>query len=232
MKMFAHIRWVYATIIIFIALALSIFLFPIFKAPKAQKISAKFIHLLTWFGIEKKGEEDPETQMFLINHQSDLDIEVMELLTKKELAWVAKKELFEVPFFGLALKLPQDIAVDRESKKSLVKLLKDAKHRLDLGKTITIFPEGTRSRSGKMLPFKSGAKIIADKYNLRVQPVVLIETAKCYDIKTFNYTPKKIKAIFLDSFDADKNNENWLKDLRIKMQKVYDDELANNSGNR
>ncbi len=232
MKIFARIRWAYATLIIFVALALSIIIFPIFKAPRSQKIAARFIKFMTRFDIETKGKEDPNTQMFLINHQSDLDIEVMELITDKELAWVAKKELFDVPFFGLALKLPEDIPVERENKKSLLKLLKDAKDRLDKGKTITIFPEGTRSRSDKMLPFKSGAKLIADKYNLRVQPVVLLETAKCYDIKRYHFEPRTIKAIFLESFIADKNNPDWLKNLRKKMQKVYDDELANDSGNR
>jgi 1-acyl-sn-glycerol-3-phosphate acyltransferase len=156
----------------------------------------------------------------------------MEIVTKKELAWVAKKELFDVPFFGLALKLPEDIAVERENKKSLLKLLRDAKDRLDKGKTIAIFPEGTRSRGGKMLPFKSGAKLIADKYQLRVQPVVLLETTKCYDIKSYHYEPRTIKVVFLDSFVADKNDPDWLNNLRKKMQKVYDDELANNSSNR
>jgi len=218
MKIFAHIRWVYATIIIFIALALSIFLFPIFKAPKAQKISAKFIHLLTWFGIEKKGEEDPETQMFLINHQSDLDIEVMELLTKKELAWVAKKELFEVPFFGLALKLPQDIAVDRESKKSLIKLLKDAKNRLDLGKTITIFPEGTRNKKNPktMLKWKKGPKAVIEKLNLKVQPFVIVNLANTLQKTKINQ--KNIKIIFLPLIDT--SDKNWYEKTYQKMNEI------------
>ncbi len=232
MKIFAHIRWAYATFIIFVGLTLSILIFPFFKAPRSQKIAARFIRFMIGFDVTTKGEEAQDVQMFLINHQSDLDIEVMELITDKELAWVAKKELFDVPFFGLALKLPQNIAVDRQDKKSLLKLLKDAKERLEKGKVITIFPEGTRSRSDRMLPFKSGAKIIADKYRLKVQPVVLIGTVKCYDIKRFYYEPRTIKAVFMEPFRADPENENWLRDLRKKMQEVYDNELANDSGNR
>ena len=207
-------------------------IFKIVPRPYAQKISAWFIRLSTFFTTEIKGKEDPEAQMYLLNHQSDLDIEVLESITKRDLAWVAKKELFDVPFFGLALKLPEDIAIERESKTSLIKLLREAKDRLDKGRVITMFPEGTRSRTQKMLPFKAGAKIVANKYKLKVQPIVLIETAKCYNVKTFYYKPKRIKVIFMDSFVADKSDENWLQDLRIKMQKVYDDELANNSGNR
>ena len=229
MKIFAHIRWAYVTLVIFIALAVSIIVFPIFKAPKSQKIAAKIIQFFTRIKVEIKGEEDPNAQMFLMNHQSDLDIEVMEIITKKALAWVAKKELFEVPFFGLALKLPEDIPVDREDKKSLLKLLKDAKDRLNKGKTLAIFPEGTRSRSDKMLPFKSGAQLIADKYKLRVQPVVLLETAKYYNIKKYWAQSGTIKVIFLPSFIADGSNPNWLKELRTEMQRVYDEELKKHS---
>ena len=83
-----------------------------------------------------------------------------------------------------------------------------------------------------MLPFKPGAKIVADKYALRVQPIVLIATASCYNIKKYYYRPRKIKVIFLDSFIADKEDPAWMDNLRVKMQKVYDNELANNTSNR
>jgi 1-acyl-sn-glycerol-3-phosphate acyltransferase len=123
------------------------------------------------------------------------------------------------------MSMPEDIPIERKSKTSLVRLLKNAKDRLNKGRVITMFPEGTRSRDGRILPFKNGAKVVADKFQLRVQPVVLIATAECYDIKRFYYIPKTIKVVFLDSFIADKNDENWLKNLRETMQSVYDKEI-------
>jgi len=232
MKIFAHISWLISTIIIFISLTISILLYPILPRPYPRKISAWIIRLTTFFSTDINGEEDPAAQMYLINHQSDLDIGIMETVSKKDLSWVAKKELFDVPFFGLAMSLPEDIPIERQSKTSLIRLLKNAKNRLNKGRVITMFPEGTRSKTGKMLPFKSGAKVVADKYQLKVQPVVLIQTAKYYDIKRLYYKPGRIKVIFMDSFIADRDDENWLRDLRKKMQKVYDDELANNTSNR
>jgi 1-acyl-sn-glycerol-3-phosphate acyltransferase len=232
MKIFAHISWLFATIVIFASLALMVIIFPITPKPYARKFAAWLIRIIIFCSTQTEGQEDPDAQMFLVNHQSDLDIGVMETVSNRDLAWVAKKELFDVPFFGLTLKLPQDIAVERESKTSLIKLLKDAKSRLDDNRVITMFPEGTRSTKGRMLPFKSGAKVIADKYKLRVQPVVLMQTAKYYNIKKFYYKPGRIKVIFMPSFIADKNDKNWLNDLRVKMQKVYDDELANNPSHR
>ena len=232
MKIFAHISWLFATIIIFASLALMVLLFKLLPKPYSRKLSAWIIRLSMFFTTEIEGEEDPDVQMFLLNHQSDLDIAIMETISKKDLAWVAKKELFEIPFFGLALKLPQDIAVERESKTSLIKLLRDAKRVIDNKRVITMFPEGTRSSKGKMLPFKAGAKLVADKYKLRVQPVILMQTAKYYNVKKFYYKPGRIKVIYLKSFIADKSDTEWLKELRVKMQKVYDNELANNPSHR
>ncbi len=232
MKIFAHFNWLIATIFILISLAMMIFIFYLVPRPYARKITSWMLRFSIFYSTDIKGKEDDNTQLFLVNHQSDLDIAVMETATKKDLAWVAKKSLFDTPFFGLALRLANDIAVERESKTSLVKLLKDAKDRIDQGRTITMFPEGTRSTKGKMLPFKSGAKVIADRYKLRVQPVVLIETSKCYNIKQFYYKPQKIKVIYMDSFIADKNDKEWLSNLRKEMQKVYDNELANNPSDR
>jgi 1-acyl-sn-glycerol-3-phosphate acyltransferase len=225
MKILAHINWVIATAIIFANLALSIVLYPILPRPYSRKIPAWIIRITTFFTVTVKGEEDPAAQMFLINHQSDLDIAIMETVSQKDLSWVAKKELFDVPFFGLAMSMPEDIPIERQSKSSLVRLIKNAKDRLNKGRVITIFPEGTRSRNGKMLPFKSGAKFVADKYQLRVQPVVLIATSACYNIKKFYYMPKDITVVFMDSFVAEKENSAWLSELRTKMQKVYDKEI-------
>ena len=224
MKILAHVNWFFATVNIFVSLILMILLYPILPRPYARKIAAWYVRITIFFSTDVKGEEDPATQMFLINHQSDLDIGVMETFSKKDLAWVAKKELFDVPFFGLAMSMPEDIPIERKSKTSLIKLLKNAKDRLNKGRVITMFPEGTRSRDGRMLPFKSGAKVVADKFQLRVQPVVLIKTAECYDIKRFYYVPKTIKVVFLDSFIADKDDPNWLQELRVKMQAIYDQE--------
>jgi len=195
--------------------------------PYAQKISAWFIRLLVFTPVKVKGTPDPDAQMFLLNHQSEMDIGIMETITTKDLAWVAKKELFKVPFFSLVLRLPKDIALERESKTALVKLLKDCKDRLDHGRVITIFPEGTRTETGKMKPFKAGAKMVADKYTLKVQPVVFIATAWHFSNKRRDFRPGTVTAIYLDPFVADKSNPNWLNDTHTLMQKVYDDELAN-----
>ncbi|WP_321779091.1 lysophospholipid acyltransferase family protein [Sulfurimonas sp.] len=232
MKIFAQISWLYATIIIFTSLLLQVIFYYLLPRPYTRKISSWFMRLSIFYSTEIIGKEDLDAQMFLFNHQSDLDIGVIETSTRSDISWVAKKSLFSVPLFGLVLKFNEDIPVERESKTSLIKLLRAAKDRIDKGRVVTMAPEGTRSTKGKMLPFKSGAKVIADKLKLKVQPIILMQTAKYYDLKRFYYKPGKVKVIFLDSFYADKSNKNWLTDLRVQMQGVYDNELANNPSHR
>ena len=222
MKILARINWVYATFIIILGLVLKILLFPFVPRPYASKISAWFIRIFIFVHARRVGTVDPEAQMFIINHQSELDIGILESLTKKDLAWVAKKELFEVPFLSLAVRLSRDIPLERESKSALLALLKASKERVDEGRTICIFPEGTRSETGKMRPFKPGAKIIADKLGLKVQPVVLINTAHHFSTKRMTARPGIVTVVFLESFVADPQDKEWLKRLRDTMQQTYD----------
>ncbi|WP_295012323.1 lysophospholipid acyltransferase family protein [Sulfuricurvum sp.] len=222
---FARIKWLYAVIVIFSGMTLMIVTFYLLPKPYAVKFSAWFIRLLVFVPVQIKGSPDPDAQMYLINHQSDIDIGIMETITSKDLAWVAKKELFKVPFFGLVVRLPKDIALERESKTALVKLIKDCKDRLDHGRVITIFPEGTRTETGQMKPFKAGAKMVADKFSLKVQPVVLIATAWHFSNKRKIFNSGTMTAIYLDSFVADKSNPEWLNETREKMQHMYDSAL-------
>ncbi len=223
---FARINWLYSVFIIFIGLALKILVWKFVPKPYGSKIASCFIHALRLNPIKKIGTIDPEAQMLIANHQSDIDISALECTTKRDLAWVAKKELFSVPFFGLAIRISDDIPVNRGSKAALVSLVKETKIRIDQGRCVVMFPEGTRSSGPDMREFKPGAKMVADKYKLRVQPVVLINTSRYFDLKNKSARPGILTVVYLDSFIASKENKEWLSDLQITMQKVYDEYVA------
>ncbi|RLA72078.1 MAG: 1-acyl-sn-glycerol-3-phosphate acyltransferase, partial [Epsilonproteobacteria bacterium] len=74
MKIFAHLSWLYATIMIFFAMTIMIIMFPFVPTPYAQKITSWFIRLALFMPVTIVGKEDPEVEMFLLNHQSDIDI--------------------------------------------------------------------------------------------------------------------------------------------------------------
>lgn len=176
--------------------------------------------------INIKGEVDPKAQMVMINHQSILDIVVMESLHPKNLAWVAKKEIEKIPWFGHILKAPQMIVVERESKTSLVKLLRDSKERLESGRPIAIFPEGTRTDGKKLKKFKVGAKMIADKNHLLVQPVILVGTKAIFDSQKFLQKSGKVTVIYLPTVQASKQTS-WYEEVEQTMNETLKKELQN-----
>lgn len=174
--------------------------------------------------LEIEGEEDPSAQMQIMNHQSVLDIILFEYLHSKDLAWISKVEIAKIPWFGHIVKAPKMILVERESKKSLVKLLKDSKERLSHNRPIAIFPEGTRSDGMRMTKFKAGARIIAEKFDLVVQPVVIIGTRKILDSQNLKQQGGVVKVIYLPSIKAEKNTS-WYKDMEDTMRSRLELEL-------
>jgi len=175
--------------------------------------------------VEIKGKPDKDAKMLVLNHQSVADIVITEALYPADLSWVAKKEIGDIPFFGHILDYPEMISIERENRKSLVKLFKDAKDRLKKGRVIAIFPEGTRGKGEKLLPFKAGTKLLAEKLDIKVQPAVFVNTIEVFDSKNFlaNFGTK-VKLIYLKSIDP-KNDPNWFEKLRDDMQRVLKENL-------
>ncbi len=190
-----------------------------------RNIWAKLQLFLLGVKLDIEGEPNSEAKILLLNHQSVADIVIMEAIYPADLAWVAKKEIGDIPFFGHILDLPEMIAIDRENKKSLVKLFKDAKDRLKKGRVIAIFPEGTRSNGKRLLKFKAGAKLLAQKLDLKVQPAVFIGTVNVFDSKNFlgNFGAN-VKLVYLDMIDP-KEDPNWYEKLREDMDKVLQNSL-------
>ena len=205
------------------------FLFNKFNS-QIRKAWAKTQRFLIGYKIKIIGKPNKEANMLLLNHQSLLDIVVLEDNFPGNIAWIAKKELGDIPFFGSILSLPKMIAVDRDSKKSLIKLFKDVKDRLDSKRVIAMFPEGTRGDGNRLLKFKSGAKVLSEKLKLKVQPIVIVNSRKVMDSKSLTSKFGTIKVIYLDLVDTSK--ENWYKNLREDMSKVLSNELNNNISNR
>ncbi len=169
--------------------------------------------------IQEEGKMDESCDMVIMNHQSLLDIIVIEHIHNRHLAWVGKKEITDLFFFGHIMKAPQMITIDRENKTGLIKLIKEAKDRLSKNRPIAIFPEGTRSQGDEMLSFKPGAAMVANKLNLKVQPLIIINTKKILDSQKLEAKPGIVKIIYLEPVQANKDT-NWYKETEEKMKEV------------
>ena len=172
------------------------------------------------YKLEVIGKFSDEANILLINHQSMLDIIVLEEIHPKNICWIAKAQIGKIPIIGKILSLPKMIAVERENKHSLIKLLSEAKDRVENGRVLAIFPEGTRSQTKELLPFKGGAKLLVEKLNLKVQPIVIVGS-DAMKVKEFSFKKADIKLFCLDLVDTSK--QNWLEATRESMQKVLDE---------
>lgn len=190
---------------------------------KIIKIWMNFQMKFLGIKLEETGTLDESCDMVIMNHQSLLDIIVMEYIHSRDLAWVAKKEISDLFFFGHIIKAPRMISIDRENKAGIVKLIKDAKDRLSKGRPIAIFPEGTRGKGNRLLPFKPGAQLLANKMNLKVQPVVILNTRNILDSKKVISKPGTVKVIYLDAIQADRKTQ-WFKETEEKMREIIQKE--------
>jgi 1-acyl-sn-glycerol-3-phosphate acyltransferase len=111
------------------------------------------------------------------NHQSFLDIFVLSNLPH-EMKWLAKRSLFKIPWIGWAFYLVGDIAVERGDAASAVEVMEKARGYLRRGMSVMIFPEGTRSRDGRLLPFKGGAFKLALDAGVPILPIAVSGTAQ------------------------------------------------------
>ena len=184
-----------------------------------RRVWAKMQKHLIGYSIKVEGKADKDVNMLLINHQSLLDIVVLEELHPDNLAWVAKKEIAEIPIWGNILSIPKMIIIDRESKSSLVKLFKDVKDRLANNRVIAIFPEGTRGRGDKLLKFKDGTRHLAEKLKLKVQPVVIVGSRRVLDSQNLTSQRGEIKVIYLDSINPNEDKD-WYKKVQEDMKET------------
>jgi len=120
---------------------------------------------------------DPkQTYIFMSNHVSDVDPPVLIPWLPKRTSVLVKKELFRIPVLGTAMRVAHLVPVDRHNRDAAVQSVRDAAEVIRAGLDMTVFPEGTRSRDGRLLPFKKGPFYLAMESGCPVVPVTIVGT--------------------------------------------------------
>ena len=122
-------------------------------------------------GLERL--EPGQAYIFTPNHQSFIEVPLFVTYLGRNPAYLAKKEVFKYPIFGLGIRLMGVIPVDRSNSQLAVESARQATENLKRGKSYVVYPEGTRSRDGRLLPFKKGAFMMAIDAGVPIVPVTV-----------------------------------------------------------
>jgi len=173
-RLLSFLNLVFATIFLSI---IAVILYPFDrKGEKVNKIGRfwAIVHLkacgikVSLEGLENISEPP---YIFMCNHQSVLDIFTLLSSLRLPFKWIAKKELFVVPFLGWALKSGRNISLDRKNPRKALKAMSEAARKIRDGMNVIIFPEGTWSKDGNLLPFKKGGFSLALRTGVPIIPV-------------------------------------------------------------
>lgn len=170
-------------------------------------------NLLKLAGIEvniigKENLPDHSNVLFVANHQGNFDIPILLNTLNQRVAFIAKKEIKKMPFIGEWMELVNCIFIDREDVRQSVRAINKGAKLIKNGQAMVVFPEGTRSKDGKLNEFKAGSLKLAVKADADIIPVTIdgsINAMKKGDltIKPAQVTVTVGEAIVLESDERD-----------------------------
>ncbi len=160
-----------------------------------------------------------EPVIFASNHQSNFDIPAIINQTPQHLHFIAKQEIKKVPFLGQYVTAMGFIFVDRKNKEKAKESLEKAANLIKSGRDVVIFPEGTRSKNGKIQQFKRGAFIIAKEGKVNIVPVAIKGTDKINPAGRFELRPGKITVKYGDLIYSDQFKNKTTEEFAAHVQK-------------
>lgn len=172
----------WAMLFLLVLLPLGLLLFPFDRKQKIHDtlsvVWARGVLGITGVRIVAEGVEHAEPgarYVVAANHQSTIDILALLVVLQGRLSlrFVAKRALFHIPILGWGMRLYGHTAVDRDSLRGSLEGMREARRQVVERRSSVFFPEGTRSPTGRLLPFRLGAFRIAAQAGAHVLPVTI-----------------------------------------------------------
>jgi 1-acyl-sn-glycerol-3-phosphate acyltransferase len=165
----------------------------------------------------------PGPVIFASNHESALDIWALFLALPRSFRFIAKQELFRIPVFGWYLKMGGHVPVDRSNRARSVASLRHAGETVRAGTSLVVFPEGTRARDGRILPFKKGPFVIAKEAGVPVIPIAISGSGAITPSKELSVHPGTIHIAAGDPIAPDEfpDKDALLVEVRRRMVALH-----------
>lgn len=172
--------------------------------------------------ITGRENADPEVpSIYVVNHSSFLDIPVCVMGIPVKLNFIAKKELKNAPIIGWYVTATRQIFIDRKNREKAMQSMRKAAQRIDEGKSVLSYAEGTRSKDGEIKMFRRGAFTIANEKNIRIVPVAVTGAFECLPPGAFLVRPGTIQLTIGEGFRLSDYPDASVEELaEIARQKV------------
>ncbi len=172
--------------------------------------------------IEGLENLDPKQHyIFMANHSSYFDIACLFYASKRRLHFIAKQELGRQFFTGYMLRKLQIIFIDRSSAQRSATSMRQAIETIQSGKDIAIFPEGTRTKTGKLGVFKKGGFKMAIQSQTPIVPVVIENSARAWARNNITFRPTTVTVRFGTPVETAHLQENDTQTLSEKVRKSF-----------
>lgn len=141
------------------------------------------------------------TYIYMCNHVSNIDPPIVIPAIPKRTSVLVKKEVFGIPVLATAMRMGQLVPVDRTDRDAAINSLKKAQEVLASGVNMTVFPEGTRSRTGELLPFKKGPFYMALDTGMQIVPMTILGTKAIWPKGSMAIKPGTATVVFHSPID-------------------------------
>jgi len=177
--------------------------------------------------VGKENIKPDKHYFFAANHESEFDIPLVFAGINLQMVAVSKIELKKIPFLGWAMQAAGHIFVDRRNHSSALESMNKAKKSMTRNpRSVIIFPEGTRSKNGEVLPFKKGGLVLAINLDMEVVPVGITGTRLLFENKLTGKDDKLIlklgRPIKTSSLNYEDRNI-FAEDVRNEVVKLVKD---------
>lgn len=172
--------------------------------------------------------------IFIANHQSIVDVWVMLSLVPPNTRFVAKQELFRIPLFGWALAATGCVSINRGNRREAIRSLRQAAARIHDGRSVVLFPEGSRSLDGRLGRFKKGAFHLAVRAGVPVVPVAIAGSFDVVPPRSLRVTPGPVDVFIEPPVDVTpfrpEDYDGLLAQVRRTIERRFHDPLPQRDG--
>jgi 1-acyl-sn-glycerol-3-phosphate acyltransferase len=158
--------------------------------------------------------------IFAANHVSNMDPLAFVPAIPRRVAILVKKEVFRIPILGTAMRMAKLVPVDRENREAAAGSVDTAVKYLREGLSFAVYPEGTRSHDGRLLPFKKGTFLIAIRAGVPVVPVSIVGAQELLRKGEWSVHPGEVSIRFGPAVDVSPYSEEQRADLMARVEEL------------